>query len=628
MAESYTGRYAPEVPGGEGGGAAPLTRYFVSFLVASTFLSSLWLVASPFQLLLLAALVAALAFVELRSWSPTVVRPERSERRGSDWIVPLAVFLPILGYLVLTWEQEFPFSGDHDYHLAQLQHAAAVWRIWLIPVLVGVGFLCFGVRTAIPAAGMLVVAAVVGWWDEGYHFYAVRYPGSYYAIASVWKFIGDAIGIDRPLNSLRLANVSSLVCWLWVLRPRLIGARPDRLLLPFAAYALLQKDVIYYFTSSYIEPWAIILILLATEHLIRFEAADGWKVLLLIGAAAVIKEQAILILPFYALATAPSIKDRGAMRSWILGSVLSAMPFVFYYVTRRSFGVWRTAGLADFHDVFDGDRYALFASRVVGQFGSGLPVVLLAAGISLVLAVRGPKRRVFAAITGAAVFQIVFFYCDRISVAWTGYPRFHLIPAMLFGAILLEDRFRSGRRALAGTIAIVAAMVPTLVPFFGLTRSSDAGRNFFEVVEAPIYFPLDTLVRAGTGIDLLRDIGTLRLFTNFDTYLDKANISAVALAYPSIAREYRLVGRALHVSNVSTSCRCTTNDEAVVGLFVSTAGSPRTQRELAPVHALATACVDQLQRSCSRSIVIPFDGRPWGALGSGVRGSGGLQPPP
>ncbi len=84
----------------------------------------------------------------------------------------------------------------------------------------------------------------------------------------------------------RLSNVCAALCWLFVLRPWLIGRWPDLRILPVALLLFWQKDIIYYFDSVYLEPWGIVLALLAVEVLLEKGTKRLPMACLLIGAAA------------------------------------------------------------------------------------------------------------------------------------------------------------------------------------------------------------------------------------------------------------------------------------------------------------------------------------------------------
>ena len=53
-----------------------------------------------------------------------------------------------------------------------------------------------------------------------------------------------------------------------------------------AALLFWQKDVVYYFTSGYLEAWAIVLVLTALEHLVVYDDEAIWRPLLLLGTPA------------------------------------------------------------------------------------------------------------------------------------------------------------------------------------------------------------------------------------------------------------------------------------------------------------------------------------------------------
>src|SRR6185369_17237128 len=84
-------------------------------------------------------------------------------------------------------------------------------------------------------------------------------------------------------------------------------------------------------------PWAFVLLLTAGEHLLRFDAQMIWKPLLLLGAAAMIKEHVIISLPVVALIYFP-IRESWQQRVRYLVIVAVAIaPFVLFFFVRRSF---------------------------------------------------------------------------------------------------------------------------------------------------------------------------------------------------------------------------------------------------------------------------------------------------
>src|SRR6266850_5561321 len=98
-----------------------------------------------------------------------------------------------------------------------------------------------------------------------------------------------------------------------------------------------QKDVVYYFSSGYLEPWAIVLLLTAGEHLVRFDSAMIWKPLLLLGAAAMIKEHVIISLPVVALFYFPIRSSWQERLRYIVIVAVAVSPFTLFFFLRRSF---------------------------------------------------------------------------------------------------------------------------------------------------------------------------------------------------------------------------------------------------------------------------------------------------
>ncbi|HTL12314.1 MAG TPA: hypothetical protein VL588_07490, partial [Bdellovibrionota bacterium] len=372
--------------------------------------------------------------------SPSVRRPRLDP---ASLGIGFLVAAPVICLLIMTWNQEFPFVGDHDYHLIRMHNAYDFWgRYWWMAL--GGALVLWRARKSrwLPGATLAVLFIFMAWartHSTGAELrFAIRYPGNSYFFALPIYFIARVAHWDAPLNALRLSHALSILAWLFFLRPRFVGKKPDLSVLPFAFFFFFQKDFVYYFTTSYLEPWAAVLILTAAERLLVLGSRESWKTFLLVGLAAVTKEQAILIFPFVFLAAYPWRGPRAErLRTWFAG-LTAVFPFVMYFIARKFAGIWRTAGLAAAKDIFNLPRVKTFAGFMLLQFGpAGIFVFagILACGVYT--AWKSPKyRRATIALMAAGLFQEVFFYTDRISIDWTGYPRFRLLASILMAAPL------------------------------------------------------------------------------------------------------------------------------------------------------------------------------------------------
>ena len=71
------------------------------------------------------------------------------------------------------------------------------------------------------------------------------------------------------MDAIRFTNFFSIIFWLVILRPIIIGEFPDLKILPFAMAIYWSPQMIYITNGGFTEPWSIIFLLLAIEMVIK-----------------------------------------------------------------------------------------------------------------------------------------------------------------------------------------------------------------------------------------------------------------------------------------------------------------------------------------------------------------------
>ena len=466
-------------------------------------------------------------------------------------------------------------------------------------------------RTSVAiTTAVLAAAAIVGMvlQPEAGSF-AVRYPGLLHFLAAPVNFLRAAFHWEHPLNVLRLTNALALPAWLFGLRPWLVRRWPDGATLVVAAWVVLQKDVLYYLTTAYLEPWALVLTLVAVELMVRDGATASWRAVLVMGAAAMIKEQALFVMPFLAL---PGIVH-GPRRRTLVAALAAATPFTVYYAARREAEVWRTVGFSGWAEAFTAARLTAFAERVREAFGPALVIVLLLALAVLVMAVRkGAPRAAFAAIALATGFQLLFFFMERGVFEWTGYPRFLLLPVALVAAPLFLLTSRAALSAAA--LAVLALHGPGQAALYAEARGDDVARNFFEHRDAPVFFPVARLVGDAAAAGHLRNVTEIRALSNIHGLVAGYGVSSLPDAYPRLrpGGSWRI---APLDARTTAQCACVDPRRAPLGLFVvfNDRADLRAPREA--MTRIARQCVDRMRATCDHVGIATAQGQLWGAIG-------------
>jgi hypothetical protein len=524
--------------------------------------SALWAVTPYFSPI--AWIVLALAWMVPLAAERRRPAPAGPAASRAAALITLAVTLPAFFFLISTWTNDFPFLGDHNVHLRYLQESYAFYT-------------------------SLAIEQPLG--------FATRYPGFFHLLALPANLIAHAFDWSAPINIGRLTNALAIPAWLLILRPKFVRRWPDARVLAPAAFLFLQKDVLYYFTSTYLEPWSVILVLTAIEAAIERgrEAADD--AMLLVGLAAMVKEQAVFVLPFLALWSL----ERGAIRHRLIVAFVAAAPFISYYDVRRHAGVWRTAGMQPLADVFTTERLLRYAQRTVEQFGLATIVVIALAIALLVLATR---RSLFAAIAAAAAFQALFFFTDRLAFDWVAYPRLQLVMLVLLAAPLFLAPPK-----LAVVIAILNA-----IPLVSFLMVDQFELNGFEHSDAPIYLPVKQLFAEGEQRGILKPAETVAVLSNIHGVRAGYAIASLPLAYPRIAAAHPLEIIPLDARTLER-CRCTESRPAVAAFFVYAAPEHRIHGPLDAMRRIADECDRRVQTSCTSRIALRHRDQLVGLLG-------------
>ena len=600
---------------------------WAAFLVAAMLASGTWaeldrlpLAASvPFALL-----VVALAFAP-RFWLVPAQLPlgppaPRLRPSAAELLLALALAAPAGFVLAATWRQEFPFSGDHDFHLLAAQASLGFWTpwLWLVPAAAATGWLAHRARRLGPwSVAWLALLALVSPFAEA-PWYLARVPGGAAFLGLPAVAIGEWTHAASVPSGLRLTTFTSLLAWLLVLRPVLIGRRPDLGAALFAAFFWVQKDVVYYLTTSYSEPWMIVLVLLAAEHLLSVEGPRELRACLLVGAAALVKEPAILVLPFVWLACRPwrgSWPDR--VRA-LLAGVVAGAPFLLYYAFRREAEIWRGVGLAPAAELLSSARLDELGRRVLLQLGwPGLAVTAGAVALAIVLARERPELRFkVAMLVAAACGQVAFFFTDSFSTYWTGYPRFHLLALALVGAGLLVlpgSVAPSRRQALAAAAGCAALLqLSVTLPLLRLALEPDPARSFLEHYEAPYYFPIASLLDEAEREGSLAGVKRVAVSDPIGT----DSFPTLELAYPDLERRFDLT--IVPDSFGAPRCVCREPDEALLVPFVYFTNLTPRDPAGAAGRVARERCRREMVQSCARVIERSLGSEPTGLLGVGV----------
>jgi hypothetical protein len=568
---------------------------------------------------------------EPRGWEPLPWSGWRALLPGapsaSAIVIGMIAAAPIWLHLLLTRHQEFGFGGDDPYHFSAGRAYALQLRA-AGPALAALGAAVFLVTRRLGrghATGILFLGLFGLSLLFPPHFVFGRYPATFYLLATPLNVAADVLHWRSPALANHLTNALSIPVWLFLIRPIVIGRWPDLEVLPVVGLLLFQKEVIYYFTDGLIEPWALVFWLTLAESLVALPAERRWVALVLIASAALIKELMVLLVPVVWLLTG-GIDLRRRRIAWRTVAYTAALlaPFAVFYVLRRRVATVRPVGLGQWGDIAAAGRVTTFASALRYQFGDSGVILLAALWLAWLIGLYRLRRSGFElalhALLGVAALELVaFFFTDAISISYTAYSRYMLLPLFVVGSTFFVAGHRLGRAGRERTLlvvfaAIVALQAAPLAASLALDLRPDYARNSREWSRVPIYIPIRALVSQIPDLPGGDAVRRVKIVTfDFDTTL-APNV------YPDLNARYALRGEQQRVDAVD--CRCVAPQDAVLlGVEFRTLLAVADGNAGDPLVAAAERrCGAQLQATCVATRSVHHDdGTIVGTLGVGVR---------
>jgi len=469
----------------------------------------------------------------------------RLNQKSSKPMLVLALigaFIPI-AWVLVTWSHEFPWLADNNFHFPMahyVRHAPWTYPVIGLWVLLGLSYIQFrkGNKTNawyIVGAAALITIAIEILWPVPLAY--ARYPVTSYVLQSPLQGVMKKILGYESINTNRLFESLAPFIWIFVLRPLVLKRRLSWEIIITLFLFVAQPDSLFLLGSAYIEPWSLSFCLLAFEAL--FVCHDFRIAFAAIGTAAVIKEQCVLFFPFFFLA-AFCQENFKWHRIFNLGIwfLLSLTPFLSYFLYRKDADIFRTADAIPLSVLFRSDRLHEWFYNTKTQF-SAVGAWCLLAMILLILYTSWKHKRRFVTEeicgVGAAIFIVLFFYCDRMSVSWTGYHRFQIISYLiiLFMAALLARKYRS--KVLYLVLAVFGlSQSPRFAHVW--TFADELESNFFEHFESPLFLPIRRLVTEAEKRHLVDKGSAIQIvaLTAFDV------LKQFDMGYPDLNNQFRI----------------------------------------------------------------------------------------
>jgi hypothetical protein len=562
-----------------------MPRVLVGWLFTVIVLSGVWIGLSPWLVgvwVVVIGIATCAARLDFEAPASPVARPAL----GAAALASLPAFV----YLAATWFQEFPYTGDQVYHDGFAFEAYGFWWPWRWIIAVAVVLVV--ARWATPRSAVMTIALLplIGFLSPRAYGFAAAYPGLLHFFSAPLRGLATV----HPLNIERTLNALSIPGWLLILRPMIL--RRPATIGTYAVAALLfwQKDVVYYFASGYLEPWAVVLMLTALEHLVRFDGEAIWRPLLLIGTAAMVKEQMIMALPVVAAVYFPR-RDR--VRHIVI-ALTAIAPFALFFCQRAVIKGWY--GVQPAGGALATGHLAAYVRRVSLQFDVALPVVVAGAIALIVLAAR---RRAFAALLLVALADFAFFFFAASQQYWVGYPRTNLVPLICIAIALgtVVEWLPRGWGVVAVLVVLACNAIP-LLPEMREAFGPDTGRNFIEETGAAIFYPVRQSLMQAEQAGLIHPGDEVDLLNNGKHIFGAFYTGPIEEQYPDLALRYRI--RVMSFRGDAPRCRCSDPGAAQLAVFIAFHNLGTNMPQRRAIEQEAEQCRAAIAATCKRVMIL------------------------
>lgn len=559
--------------------------------------------------------------------------------------IGLIALAPITLYLALTWKQEAPIGGDFSYQFSVsrafmlffLRQGAAKLGLALL-ALVGVvfGLKWIGHIPRFAFLGLILLLYAVSYKLSFAVDMLGRYPDFYYFLATPLNILSSWMQWDSPMNANRLTTYFSFVLWLWVLRPLFIRRWPDLHVLPFALFYVWHKQVLWFGTTTYLESWSAIFVVLAFESLVALPSHRKWLSLVWIGFSAITKEPPVVLIALFTLMLLlidwwkSTDKKVDFYKVLSIGGVafFSGTGFLCFYIYKKVVGGVRVYTVRPLEQFLLPGTWQELALQLHFQFGTpGVILTLLVVTLGIYLCIKANRKNTYSGYIlfslFSFLFMIGFFLIDAASEWFTGYSRYHLFAITALASVVFPITYelisQDRKKLLYGLIFCCFVFNSlSVAPLIASSQKPDDVMNDMEYFGMPCYFPIRRLLE--------RYLEEVKPATPPEVGLMafRCELSPAIDEYPNLMKRIRpRIDRGVIQS---PECKCSDENKvqfagfqnagqvALLGSVSVTANVYTEHQKMVP--GSARECVRQLRETCKKVLIEPSaNGEFWGALG-------------
>jgi len=358
------------------------------------------------------------------------------------------------------------------------------------------------------------------------------------------------------MDAIRFTNFISILFWLLILRPMIIGEFPNLKILPFALAIYWNPQMIYIANGSFTEPWSIIFLLLAMEIIIKKKYNYTPQAIILLGIGACFKSPIALLIPCFFVYGKPWIKDN-QRRLVHCFTFLTSILTVYLFTKAREFNSWNLQPIKLNNYGFShlDNNYLDLAYIYIENYKYILIIFFICFFICFKNFIKNKWENSFFLLTSIFIFSLYFFNELSVMKQHVMYFRYFMWSYLILFGFILINSINIQKKSLIIMVFFISFIYSfDLIKFLKINKNNLYELNFISFDTDPIFLGLDPLIKENKEI------------------LDKKKIDEVYISRSTriIYRIPEYLYRDIKISDSKVSeilCECNKEKPAIINFF-------------------------------------------------------------
>ncbi len=304
------------------------------------------------------------------------------------------------------------------------------------------------------------------------------------------------------MDAIRFTNFFSIIFWLLILRPIIIGEYPNLKILPFALAIYWNPQMIYIVNGGFTDTWAIIFLLLAIELVIKKKHDFTPQAIILLGIGTCFKSPIALLIPCFFLYGKPWIGENKRRLMHLLTLFSSIIP-IYFFTKLRDLNSWNWQPIKFQNYGFSHlDRsYLDLAYIYIENYKYILIIFFICFFIFFKNFMKNKWESSFFLLTSFFIFSVYFFNELGQMKQHVLYIQYYMWSYIMFFSFILINSINIQKRYLLLMVFLISFVYSfDLIKFLKINKNNLYELNFIVFVTDPIFLGLDPLIKENKEI--------------------------------------------------------------------------------------------------------------------------------